>query len=65
MGNLARQALYFGRFFSLDEMTESIEEVTAGQVQHLAQEFFNPERIALTILGKLDGLALTRDNLTC
>jgi predicted Zn-dependent peptidase len=65
MGNLARQALYFGRFFSLDEMTESIEEVTAEQVQHLAQEFFNPERIALTILGKLDGLALTRDNLTC
>lgn len=65
MGNLARQALYFGRFFSLDEMTESIEAVSAEQVQRLAQEFFNPDTIALTVLGKLDNLQLTRDNLVC
>jgi hypothetical protein len=33
MGNLARQEMYFGRFFTLDEMIESIEAVTAEQVQ--------------------------------
>ena len=33
MGNLARQELYFKRFFTLDEMLESIEAVTAEQVQ--------------------------------
>ena len=31
MGNLARQEMYFKRFFSLDDMVESIEKVTATQ----------------------------------
>ena len=31
MGNLARQELYFKRLFTLDEMLERIEEVTAGR----------------------------------
>ncbi len=35
MGNLARQELYFKRFFSLDEMLEMIEAVTAEQVLKL------------------------------
>ena len=65
MGNLARQALYFGRFFSLDEMAESIEQVTGEQIQKLAQDLFNPERIALTVLGKLDNLTLTKEQLVC
>src|SRR5262249_15007306 len=37
MGNLARQELYFKRFFSLDEMLERIERVTAAEVQTLAR----------------------------
>ena len=64
MGNLARQEMYFGRFFTLDEMLESIEAVTAEQVQTLAQEFFNPDRIALTMLGRLDGFKMTREDLS-
>ena len=65
MGNLARQALYFGRFFTLDEMSESIERVTADQVQKLAGELFHPDQIALTVLGRLDNLNLTREQLVC
>jgi predicted Zn-dependent peptidase len=65
MANLARQAIYFGRFFSLDEMVESIEEVTANQVREVARTFFNPEGIGLTILGRLNGLSLTREELAC
>jgi predicted Zn-dependent peptidase len=64
MGNLARQELYFGRFFSLDEMIESIECVTSGQVQSIAEEFFNPDSIALAMLGRLDGFKMTREDLS-
>jgi predicted Zn-dependent peptidase len=64
MGNLARQELYFGRFFTLDEMIESIEAVTAEQVQAIAQELFDPDRITLAMLGRLDGLKMTREDLT-
>lgn len=64
MGNLARQEMYFGRFFSLDEMLESIESVTAEQVQHVAQEFFEPDRVALTMLGRLDGFKMTREEIS-
>ncbi len=63
MGNLARQEMYFRRFFTLDEMLESIEAVTADQVQSIAGEFFNPDQIALTMLGRLNGLKMTRDDL--
>ncbi len=65
MGNLARQEMYFGRFFTLDEMLESIEAVTAGQVQQIAREFFNPDQIALTMLGRLEGFKMTREDLFC
>ncbi len=64
MGNLARQEMYFGRFFSLDEMIESIEAVTADQVQRIALEFFHPDRVALAMLGRLDGFKMTREDLT-
>jgi len=63
MSNLARQELYFHRFSSLDEILASIEAVTREQVQTLAQEFFKPEQIAVTVLGPLNGFTLTRDRL--
>ena len=55
MGNLARQELYFKRFFSLDEMLERIEDVTAEEVQKLAQQFFDPKQMAVAMLGRLEG----------
>jgi len=42
----------FKRFFSLDELVESIEKVTAADVQRVAQTFFEQKQIALTILGQ-------------
>jgi len=65
MSNLARQQMHFGRFFSLDELVESIENVTASEVQRVAQDFFRPEAIALTVLGNLNGFKLTREDLVC
>jgi predicted Zn-dependent peptidase len=65
MSNLARQELYFGRFYSLDEILDSIGAVTRDNVQSLAQEFFRPEQIAVTVLGSLNGFTLDRSRLAC
>lgn len=65
MSNLARQELYFKHFMSLDEMLEDIEIVTREEVQQIAQEFFHTENIAVAMLGSLDGMTVTRDDLVC
>jgi predicted Zn-dependent peptidase len=65
MSNLARQELYFDHFMTLDEMIQNTESVTRDQVQKIAQQFFRSEDIALTMLGKLGGVKLTRDDLAC
>ncbi len=65
MANLARQEMYFGRFFSLDELLESIERITTADVQSLAQTFFDPRQIALTVLGSLNGFRMSREDLAC
>jgi len=65
MSNLARQEMYFGRFFTPDELLASVERVTREEVQQIAQEFFHSEHIGITVLGNLDGFQLTRDQLAC
>jgi predicted Zn-dependent peptidase len=58
MSNLARQEMYFERFYDLDELIEKIEGVTAEDLQTLANEFFKTESVAVTALGNLNGLKL-------
>ncbi len=65
MSNLARQKMYFGKFFSLDEVLESIESVSADDVQRIARTFFDPKQIALTVLGNLEDLKIGREDLAC
>ena len=65
MSNLARQEMYFDRFYDLDELIERIEAVTAEDITMLANEFFKTESVALTALGNLPGLKITRDQLAC
>jgi predicted Zn-dependent peptidase len=65
MSNLARQEMYFGRFFTLDELLDRIESVTGEQVQDIAQTFFEQKYIALTVLGNLGDFKLTREDLAC
>lgn len=65
MSNLARQEMYFGRTFSVDEITAEVEAVTAAEVQSLARQLFRPEAIALTVLGNLGPLNVTREALAC
>lgn len=65
MSNLARQEMHFHRFFTLDELAESIELVTAEDVQRVAQTFFDQKHVALTVLGNLDGFKIVREDLVC
>jgi predicted Zn-dependent peptidase len=65
MGNVARQEMYFGRYISQDEIARSADAVTAEQVQAVAQEFFHPDRLAITVLGPVNGLKLSRADLAC
>lgn len=65
MSNLARQEMHFHRFFTLDELAESIEQVTADDVQRVAQTFFDQKNVALTVLGSLDGFKIGREDLVC
>jgi predicted Zn-dependent peptidase len=65
MSNLARQEMYFSRFFTMDELLDSIEAVSADDVQRIAQTFFDPKQIALTILGNLENFKIGREDLVC
>ncbi len=65
MANLARQQMYFGRFFTLDEMIDKIEAVTAEDLTAITHEFFQAEQISLTVLGRLDGIKINRKMLIC
>ncbi len=65
MSNLARQEMYFERFYDLDELIARIEAVTAEDLTVMANDFFKTESIAVTALGNLNGLKLTRDQLAC
>jgi predicted Zn-dependent peptidase len=65
MGNLANQEMYFHEFATVDEIIARIGAVDADQVQAMAQRLFVPERIAVTLLGRLDGVKLGRSRLVC
>ena len=55
MSNLARQEIFFGRQFTLDEILQRIDRVTANDVQRMAQEIFGDE-LAVTAIGQIESL---------
>ena len=63
MANLARQEMLYGNIRSLDEVRIQVEAVTAQQVQDLAVEWFQPERMALSVVGNLGDLRIERAQL--
>jgi predicted Zn-dependent peptidase len=55
MSNLARQEIFFGRQFTLDEILKRIDRVSAPDVQRMAQEIFG-DNMAVTAIGQIDSL---------
>jgi predicted Zn-dependent peptidase len=65
MSSLATQEMIFGCFISPDQIISRVDAVTAEDVQRLAIELFQPEKMAVTVLGDLDGFTLDRSDLEC
>ena len=65
MSNLARQQMHFNYFFGIQEILDKVESITEDQVLAMANHLFQPETVAVTLLGRLDGVKLTRSQLEC
>jgi predicted Zn-dependent peptidase len=64
MSHMARQEMYFGRQFTVDETLHAVEQVTADEVQRVARDLFPPDGLAATVLGPVEGLGLDAAQLT-
>ena len=64
MSHMARQQIYFGRQFTLDDTLRGVEAVTRDDVQRVARDLFPPGGLAATVLGPVDGLQLSDEQLT-
>ena len=63
MSQLARQQLYFGRHFTLDEVLGGIDRVTADDVQRVASDLFQDGASVGTVVGPPLDTAPTLDRL--
>jgi predicted Zn-dependent peptidase len=64
MSSLARYHMYFNRHFTPQELIAMLESVTAEEVQQIARGFFQPDQVAASVVGNLNGFKLTREQLT-
>ncbi|MEW6107685.1 MAG: pitrilysin family protein [Nitrospirota bacterium] len=53
MNNIARQEIYFGRYFSPQEIMRSIDAVKISQIRELADRLIRKELLAITAYGDL------------
>jgi predicted Zn-dependent peptidase len=58
MSRLAKNAIYFGRDVTLEEVAAGIDGVTNADVVRVCRRLFQPQGLALTVLGDLRGAVL-------
>ncbi len=61
MSRLAKQELYFGSFFSLDEMLAAIDAVREEDVQALIHRLLDEEQLSILTLGPLERHQLPKE----
>ena len=61
MNRLARNEIYFRRDVSLEELSGGIESVTNDQIVELASSWFQPDKLAMVLLGDLKGRKIGRE----
>jgi len=64
MSHLARQEIYRDRTDTLDGMLAAIERVTIEDVQRVARQIFSSGALGATVLGNVNGLQVTREQLS-
>lgn len=55
MQSIARQEIYYGRYFSQKEIMKEIDNVTIQQTKNLAKRLINEGKMSMTVLGPVDG----------
>jgi predicted Zn-dependent peptidase len=63
MSQLARQELFFGRQFTLDELLQGLDAVTADDVRRVAVDLFRDGATVATVVGPAMAGALTLEHL--
>jgi predicted Zn-dependent peptidase len=53
MSRLAKDEIYFGRYFALKEILGEIKKINRRQIHRLAEELLDPRVMSLTLLGPL------------
>lgn len=51
MSRLAKDEIYFGRFFTLEETLGEINKVSKRQIQRLSEQLLDTQKLSLTVLG--------------
>lgn len=62
-GTLARLEMVHGRQISIEETLSKIDAVREEEVQQIAREFFQTEKVGFAALGNLNGLKISRERL--
>ncbi len=65
MNSLARQEMFYGRFFTTDEITAEVDRVTPNDILRVANDLLQPQGLTLTLLGNLGDLTIDRASLAC
>jgi predicted Zn-dependent peptidase len=63
MSSLARQQMYHGRQFTLQEILKGIDAVTVSRVHRMCQDLFRDSAAGLAAVGRLDRLRLPAEGL--
>lgn len=65
MSRIAKQEIYFGRYFEVDEILRNIDMVRPEDIQELASRLFQDEHLSLASIGPLDEEILKEVDLRC
>ena len=64
MSHMARQEMYFGRQFTIDDTLRGVDRVTRVDIQRVARDLFPPGGLAATVLGPVGGIGLNEAQLS-
>lgn len=63
MSHMARQQMYFGRQFTVEDSLRGVEAVTREDVRRVARHLLPPGSLSATVLGPVNGIQLGDDQL--